>query len=97
MVNVKDIVPACDTNAQGDMIRKAILAELSARGSVEVSFEGVTNATSSFVNSAFVDLLADYPFAEIKRRVAVIRVHRQIAQLIRSRMEFESKRVPHAA
>lgn len=97
VVRVKDHVSACDTNAQGDHIRAAILGLLQTAGTAEVSFAGVSNATSSFVNSAFVQLLEVYSFDDIKRRVRIVDAHRQIGTLIRSRMDFESGRMKMAA
>jgi hypothetical protein len=51
--------------------------------------EGLTTATSSFVNVAFVSLLRTYDLAEIKRRVRIVKSTRQINDMIRSRLERE--------
>ena len=62
----------------------------SKQARVVVSFDGITTATSSFVNSSIVPLLKTNSFAEIKRRMRVIDSKRQIDEMIRSRLERES-------
>jgi len=50
----------------------------------------VKTVTSSFVNTAFVQLLEAMPLADIKRRLQIISSTRQINDMIRTRMERES-------
>ena len=57
---------------------------------VTVSFDGVKTATSSFVNVAFVQLLSSYSFQDIKSRLRVVDLTRQINDMIKSRMEREA-------
>jgi STAS-like domain of unknown function (DUF4325) len=97
VIRVKRLVDACDTNSHGEVVRAAIVSALAVDDVVVLSFSGVSNATSSFVNSAFVDLLETMPFDEIKRRVRVIDASRQIIEMIKLRMTSEARRVAAAA
>lgn len=92
VITVRAIVPACDTNQHGDAVRDAIERALTSGGTVEISFAGITSATTSFVNSAFVDLLGALSFDEIKRRIRVVHSTRQINDMIRTRLSHEAQR-----
>lgn len=85
-------VSSCDTNAQGDVIYDLISQAMKGDSPAVVDFSGMTNATSSFVNSAFVPLLRKYAFSKIRARLIVRGAHPQIASMIRSRLTFESDR-----
>jgi STAS-like domain of unknown function (DUF4325) len=92
VIRIVDIVGAADTADQGSVVFARLRAALASsnRRQVIVSFEGVKTATSSFVNTAFVQLLELMPLAEIKRRIRVVASSRQINDMIRSRLEREA-------
>lgn len=90
VITVKSLVLACDTNAQGDALRAAVLRALETSGTVDVSFAGLTAATTSFVNSAFVDLLDLMSLDDIKMRIRIVHSSRQINDMIRSRLTREA-------
>lgn len=92
VIVVGNHVSSCDTNAQGDVIYALISRAMTGPNTVIVDFSGMPNATSSFVNSAFVPLLLHYTFEVIKMRLVVRGAHPQIASMIRSRLSFESDR-----
>ncbi|MED2005353.1 DUF4325 domain-containing protein [Brevibacillus laterosporus] len=54
-----------------------------------MSFSGVDGVPSSFVNSAFIQLLEDFTFEEIRQNLRFINSTKQINQMIKSRFEFE--------
>lgn len=56
VIKILSIVPACDSNEQGARVKNAILRDLESQDVVLLDFSGVTNVTSSFVNSALLDL-----------------------------------------
>jgi hypothetical protein len=91
VVKVLDIVEACDTNPQGDRVRSAILDQLAKYDIVHLDFSGVTNVTSSFVNSALIELLPKLGIQSVKSRVAIKHVNRQIANMIKDRFTSEEK------
>lgn len=91
-VLVTDIVPACDTNEQGSKIRRIVEKELATGHSVELDFYGVTNVTSSFVNSAFIELLPKFDVTTIKTKLMISRVNRQIGNMINRRFASEASK-----
>jgi hypothetical protein len=97
VITVRDVVTACDTEQQGDTLRSVIISALASPGVVDLSFSGITSVTSSFVNAAFVELLAAMPFSTVKARIRISDSTRQINDLIRSRLAFEAGRSGAAA
>jgi STAS-like domain of unknown function (DUF4325) len=93
VIAVKSFIPDCDTNVHGDALREVMLRALDESEVVEVSFAGVTAATSSFVNSAFVELLHIMAFDEIKGRIRITHSNRQINDMIRTRLTREAERL----
>lgn len=91
MVIVKKIAPDTMTFEDGELLRAAILDILKETSSVTVSFEGISSASSSFINGSFVELLEFMSFEDIKRKVQVIKTNRQIADLIKRRLLFVSE------
>jgi hypothetical protein len=96
VMRIIDLVRACYTSSDGDVVREALLFHIRGNRSVVVSFAGIDTVTSSFVNSALVPLLDTMPLEEFKRRLRFVEVTHQIGDLIRSRLTQASKR-QHAA
>ena len=86
VVRVLDYVSSCDSNDQGEEIRALISNSLETNDTITLDFSGVTNVTSSFVNSAFVSLSPNYSFDFLKSKIKIERVNRQIGNMIRTRM-----------
>ncbi|CUH46338.1 STAS-like domain-containing protein [Ruegeria atlantica] len=86
VVYIRDIVDGCDTNAQGAVLSALLDANLSKMQSVTLDFTDVFNVTSSFVNTAFVDLMDRHDLAQFKQHVKLRNVNRQIATLVKSRL-----------
>ncbi|MCB5015119.1 STAS-like domain-containing protein [Streptococcus mutans] len=63
---------------------------LRAGEEVMVSFEGVSDVSTSFVNSAFINLLENFTFKTIKAKLSFIKSTIQINKLIKERFTFES-------
>ena len=91
VILISEIVSSCDSNEQGDEVRKAILRALEAESSVFLDFSGVTNVTSSFVNSALLDLSPELDLQTIKSRVQICRVNRQIGTMIKDRFGSQER------
>jgi hypothetical protein len=90
--SIRAIAGSADTAEQGALVFDALSQALKSDGEIIISFDGVQTATSSFTNTAFVKLLSVRPIAEIKRRVRIIKSTRQINEMIKSRLERESRR-----
>lgn len=91
VIRILDLVTSCDTNDQGDVVRHAILDCLKTSDTVSLDFFGVTNVTSSFVNSSLISLLPDFDFETLKSRIRIQRVNRQIGNMIKDRMASEHR------
>ncbi|UGY16824.1 STAS-like domain-containing protein [Bradyrhizobium septentrionale] len=79
-----------DTAEQGSRLYDALCNALARRDViVELDFQSITTATSSFANLAFVQLLTRWPLAELKHRLRVVNSTRQINEMIKSRLERE--------
>jgi STAS-like domain of unknown function (DUF4325) len=90
-IKVRDIAGRADTADQGAMLYRVLLERLDRPGQVIVDFDGLTTATSSFCNLAFVQLLARWKLADLKKRLRVVNSTRQINEMVRSRLEREGK------
>lgn len=83
VIRVLDHVKQCYSAADGSVIA-GMLADVLARGERAVlSFNGITDVTSSFVNAAIVSFLQTYPADWLKQHVAIQSVTPQTADLIR--------------
>lgn len=92
VIQVKTISEQHTTNEDGLKLKQAILNSLAVDECVTVSFEGVPHVNTSYVNTAFVELLSDYEIGEIKRRVKIVKSTKQINTVIKERLEFESSK-----
>lgn len=91
VICVIDLVDSCDTNIQGDVVRNAILKQLASSDMVSLDFSGVTNVTSSFINSAIISLMPSLDVSTLKSRIRIKRVNRQIGNMIKDRMASENR------
>jgi hypothetical protein len=90
VILIKDIVRSADTGDQGEAVFLHLRQAMDTDSVVVISFEGIRTATSSFVNTAFIQLLSTFPLSEIKRRLRVINSTRQINDMVRTRLEREA-------
>jgi hypothetical protein len=88
-IKVTDIAGRADTADQGAMLYRELRGRLGGLGVVVVDFDGLTTATSSFCNLAFVQLLARWKLVDLKKRLRVVNSTRQINDMIKSRLERE--------
>jgi hypothetical protein len=92
MIRVLDHVDRCYNGEDGQVIHDVIASHFSSEPEVLVSLEGVESVPSSFVNVAFISLLDQWSFTEIKKRLRFVNTNSQINEMIRSRFNFEVKR-----
>lgn len=81
-----------NNNASGQVLFTSIKDHLDGQESVLVSFEGISELSSSFINSAFVELLSFYDFNYIKENLKFEHTTKQINKLIKERFQFELNR-----
>lgn len=89
LIKVLDHVAHCYTNADGDKIRHLITDEIQKNNKVALSFDGVDSVSSSFLNSALIDLLDVYNFEQIKRNIIFVDSSKAINDAIKRRFTFE--------
>ena len=91
-INVMGFINQCYSNSDGQVILDLIKKEFSKGNKVAVSFEGVTAVNSSFVNTAFIELLDSYDFNFVKTHLQFKNTTKQINSMIKGRFEFEVKK-----
>lgn len=77
------------SNDDGNVLFKEIEYLFNLEEKVNVSFEGISGLNSSFVNSAFIQLLNDFTFEFIKDNLKFSNSNKQINKLILSRFKYE--------
>lgn len=86
VMNVKKLVSGCDTNDQGNVIYKYVASNLRENKPVSLDFSDVSNVTSSFVNSSFVQLVDDFGYDTVRTLLALKSVNSQIGNMLKDRM-----------
>lgn len=81
-----------NNNNSGEILFEKIKGCFNNQESVIVSFQGISEVSSSFVNSAFINLLDEYDFEYIKNNLKFTSTTKQINLLIKDRFAFEVKK-----
>lgn len=93
-LSVRDLISDfSNNNASGEILFQEIKNLFENQESVVVSFQGISEISSSFVNSAFIDLLEEYDFNYIRKNLKFINSTKQINSLIKDRFSFEVKKI----
>ncbi len=79
---IKDIVVGYTSNSDGLILKAAIEQSINASGSVILSFEGVTSASSSFLNSSIGEIIDKYGLIFLKNRIKITNYTPSIALMI---------------
>lgn len=93
VVNVLNHVERCYSNEDGTKIFKLLTKYLNKGEIVILSFEGVNSLTSSFTNTALIELLKEYDFNYIKNNLRFTNSNKNINEMIKHRFAFEVKRM----
>lgn len=88
---VSDILKNTALNEDGEVLYSHIRKSFDQGNQVTVSFEGIAALNTSFVNSAFVDLLDHYSFSFIKNHLIIKNSTKGINRLIGKRMHEEAE------
>ncbi|QCJ57672.1 STAS-like domain-containing protein [Enterococcus mundtii] len=92
IITVRNILKSYTTNQDGDQLFDCIRRAFDRDEKVAISFENIHGLNSSFVNSAFVQLLDYYDFDYIKKHLTFRDSNKQINNLILSRFVFETNK-----
>lgn len=85
-----ELLSSYATNQDGDVLFEQIRSAFEKNQKVTISFSNVHGLNSSFVNSAFIQLLEYYDFNQITKNLNFIDSNKQINSLIVSRFKFET-------
>ena len=91
VIRALDYVPHCYSWDTGNEIAKIVRQSFARGDQITISFAGVTDVPSSFVNGAFISLLDDYSFDFIRAHLSFADCTRQITDMIRRRFSFETR------
>jgi uncharacterized protein len=83
VVRALDLVPQCYSADDGTVVALAVLRCFETENKAEISFDGVSDVPSSFVNAAFVSLLDEYPIEYIREKLVIMDATKQIADMVR--------------
>ena len=97
VIRVADLTTAADTESHGNLVASTLLDAMRSGNVVTVSFSGIHSVTSSFVNAAFLPLLREFSFDEIKRRMRVTHSTAQINDMVKRRLTREASELSAAA
>lgn len=89
VISIKDHIDHCYSNSDGEVIKDILLKNLDVGEKTVLSFDGIDSVSSSFVNSALIDLLDVYSFDIIKSHVTFADTTRSINDVIKRRFSFE--------
>jgi len=90
VIRILDHVTSTSAYEDGDVIYRLIEGELHLKHEVTVSFAGIKSLPSAFINAAFIRLLEEFDFADIRSKVKFIDSTRQINRLIQDRFYFSA-------
>ena len=92
VIKVLDHTSSCYSNEDGEVIYRLLKEYLKDSNTVTVSFMGINSITSSFTNTAFIELLNDYDIRHIQKHLNFKDTNRQINSMIKNRFTYESNR-----
>lgn len=92
IINISDHVGRCYSNNDGKIIQTILKSHLNKGNTITVSFQNIDGVTSSFVNTAFIELLNDFDFVTVKKSIRFINSTKQINNMIKDRFSFEVTR-----
>lgn len=82
VITALDHVPHCYSAADGAVIDRLLRASLAKGDQVTLSFAGVSDVPSSFVNAALISLLDTYDFLWLKAHLSIVDASKQTADMI---------------
>ena len=83
VIRALDHVAQCYTAKDGMVINRVLRKQLARESQVKLSFDGVTDVPSSFVNTSIVALLDTYSGDYIKQHLTISDATRQIGEMVR--------------
>lgn len=88
-IKISEIVENTVSNYDGEKVFSVIYDILQKNEKVNISFDGIYALNTSFINSAFIELLEHFSFDFIKSNLMFSNSTNQINSAILSRFHFE--------
>ncbi len=88
VIKIVDYVEKPSTYEDGQIVYDVISQMMKKGEKTVISFSGITSIPSAFVNSAFIRLLEEFSYDEIKSLLVITDSTRHINELIKSRFNF---------
>jgi hypothetical protein len=88
VIKIIDLVAKPSTYDDGQVVYDAISKLMKKGEKAVVSFSGIASVPSAFVNSAFIRLLEEFSYDEIKSFLVIVDSTRHINELIKGRFDF---------
>lgn len=89
LIYVSNLTIQCYSNDDGQKLYSYLVNKMSKDEIVTLSFKSIDSATSSFINSAFIQLLDSFDFKFIKSHLSIVESTKQINNIINDRFKFE--------
>lgn len=87
-VLIKDHVQFASSHKDGQVIYDLIVQHVLDDKEVELSFEGISATTPSFVNTALVQLLDVTTMEQIRKLVKIVESTKYVNRMIHERFDF---------
>jgi hypothetical protein len=78
-----DHVPHCYSSEDGRVIHDLLDSAIHNHSTVRISFAGVSDVPSSFINAALVPFVLDHGLDWVKEHVFVVSARRQVIDMIK--------------
>ncbi|XDD52533.1 STAS-like domain-containing protein (plasmid) [Leptospira sp. WS92.C1] len=90
VIYLKDYIQSGSSYRDGEIIYKLLIHNFPINEKIIISFKDFGAVSSSFVNVAFVQLLENFSFDEIRKKLNFIDTLKVHTNLIKDRFEFET-------
>jgi hypothetical protein len=80
---LKDVVENCKTNREGSTVFNLIRDQIVQNKPIYISFKDVSSISSSFLNSAFIELLKHTSYENVMRCLKIVDSNKHINDSIR--------------
>ncbi len=88
-ITIKSLITDCSTQESGEKIKNMILLGFNNKELVVISFDKIIAVSTSFINTAFIDLLNEYSYEYLKANLKIIKANNSIRNLITRRFRKE--------
>ena len=94
VIRALDIVARCDTAIEGRVLGLALRKHLENGELIELSFEGVYDVPSSFINTSIVYLFKEFEPEFVRSHLSITNATKPIAEMIRRCVANGLREVP---